>query len=286
MQFFAPPWAAEGRAEMTDAVTVCTALRRALRHSVTVRCYGEIDSTNAEAKRLLLNTDCRTGIKLPLLVMADSQTAGRGRRGRFFYSPPDTGLYFSLVVRCRATETPVSVTTTAAVAAARAIENLTGRAVSVKWVNDLLLDGKKVCGILTEAINDPIEGKVTQVIVGIGVNLTTVSFPPNLADLAGSLAVDVPREALAAAITDTFLDLLPRGGDMEEYRRRSCVLGRDVSFEENGIVRFGKAVAIEADGGLTVRETDGTVRTLRTGEITLRIGGEGDGDRPTCPQKA
>lgn len=255
---------------MDTSVAAMLAIRQALRHSVTVRCYREIDSTNAEAKRLVLASSCCSGVKLPLLVTADCQTAGRGRRGRSFYSPADTGLYLSLVVPCSALETLVSVTTTAAVATARAIERVTGREVSIKWVNDLLLDGKKVCGILAEAINDPSGGRIAQVIVGIGVNLTTEDFPLELQGIAASLNTDAPRTALAAAITDTFLDLLPRGGDMDEYRRRSCVLGRAVHFEEAGVLYAGKAVAIEDDGALVVHCNDGSVRILRSGEITLR----------------
>ena len=124
------------------------------------------------------------------VLLADSQTAGRGRMDRRFYSPPGTGLYLSLLLRPRIPAADaVRITACAAVAAAEAIEEVSGRRTAVKWVNDILLDGRKVCGILTEGSVDPLTGLLRYAVVGIGVNITPPpdGFPPELRTVAGAV---------------------------------------------------------------------------------------------------
>ena len=212
-----------------------------------------VDSTGTECRRRLAAGETRC------LVLAETQTAGRGRRGKSFFSPAGAGLYMSLLFRpAGGPASAVGVTTYAAVRAAEAVERLSGKRCGIKWVNDLYFDGKKVCGILTEAVGDA-------VIIGVGVNLTPAAVPPELEGIAGCLDAPGVRDALAGAIARGLLDYAP--GDvshMAEYRRRSVVLGRRVRFAD----REGVAVAIDDDGGLAVDTAAGRV-VLRSGEISL-----------------
>ena len=238
--------------------------------SVGVHVYGEIDSTNAEAKRLL-----SLGAEAPFLVTADMQTLGRGRLGRSFYSPRGAGMYLSLVcaLPCGAADA-TRLTTMASVAVLRAIERLTGKRAGVKWVNDLFYGGKKICGILCEGIMGAEDGALTHAVVGVGLNLTAAPLPDEIAGIAGALdAPDVPREAFIAEITRAFLRLLA-GDDpayMDDYRAHSMVIGRAVTVIQNGVHRDATALAVADDGALLVRYDDGAEAALRTGEISLRL---------------
>lgn len=248
-----------------------------LEHPMNVRCYPLIDSTNTEAKRLIVK-----GVLHPdktSLLCADCQTAGRGRRQRTFCSPSG-GLYLSLVIpRERiGNASPVSVTTAAAVAVARAIHSLTGETPAIKWVNDLLLHEKKICGILTEAVNTTDGDDIAAVIVGIGINLSSNLLPQALSGIAGALHIQCSRVTLAAAVADSLLSTLADPDYMTDYRRFSCVIGRDVQYEEKGVLYAARAIGVENDGGLEVEHPDGTRRILRTGEITLRLAQRENGE--------
>ena len=231
----------------------------------TVKVFEEIDSTNLEAKRMADVVENEA-----VLLLAESQTAGKGRMGRRFYSPQKTGLYMSYMYTPETDfSDSVTVTAAAAVAVSRAINKLTDLEPQIKWVNDIYINGKKVCGILTEAVT----GKTVKIIVGIGVNITTQSFPEEIEGIADSLKISVDRNELAACIVKELQALISELSErtfIEEYRRRSCVLGREVLFSKNGEEYFGKAIDIDRDGGLAV-ETEAGKITLNTGEITLRV---------------
>lgn len=244
------------------------ALSAAVGQSALVRVFDEIDSTNNEAKRMALD-----GIDSPVLIAADRQTAGRGRMGRSFYSPAKTGVYFSILYRLH---TPlqgiVSVTGAVAVSVMRAIRRVTGRQTAIKWVNDLYLDEKKVCGILCEAVT---VGNVTHLIVGVGINLSTESFPDGLEARAGSLCVD--RDLRTELIAEVWLSLLPSLNDpsdrtwLDDYRTHSCVIGKEIAWTVGETTHHGVAIGINEDGELLAEREDGQTEVLRTGEITLRV---------------
>ena len=175
-----------------------------------------------------------------------------------------------------------AVTIAAAVAVCRTIEALTCRHPRIKWVNDIYLDGgnglegadgeeRKICGILTEAVSDVESGTIESVVVGIGLNVSTRDFSPDLARIAGSLFPgSVSRNRLAAGIAERLMDCQERLGDPElirEYRDRSLLLGREVRFMRDGAECRGLALDIDAQGCLLLREEDGTVVTLRSGEV-------------------
>ncbi len=253
-----------------NAPRVCkNALTKALGahfSDVSVQVFDEIDSTNTEAKRMAL-----AGFFGDALLVAHSQTAGRGRMGRSFYSPTGTGAYFSIL---HTLHTPlcdaVAITSAASVAVMRAIRALTGIQTEIKWVNDLYYNQKKVCGILTEATS---VGENTYVIVGIGINLDTADFPKELANIAGSLGTQVDACDLIAEVYRQISLYLSDPSNREwlaDYRAHSCVLGRKVAWTEAQNTRIGVAEAIDADGALLIRNEKNELVRLHTGEISLR----------------
>ena len=233
---------------------------------VLVRVFDEIDSTNTEAKRMTLD-----GFLGDALLVAHSQTAGRGRMGRSFYSPTGTGAYFSILHTLNAPLCDaVAITSAASVAVMRAIRTLTGIQTEIKWVNDLYYNKKKVCGILTEAVS---AGQSTHVIVGIGINLDTADFPEELTGIAGSLDAQVDACALIAEVYRQIALYLQNPANrewLEDYRAHSSVLGRQVCWKEAEITRTGLAESIDEDGALLVRDEKNEIVRLHTGEISLR----------------
>ena len=248
------------------------ALRQALGDSargLAIHLHQTLDSTNTEAKRL-----SRTDASIPALIVAEEQTNGRGRMGRSFFSPADTGVYFSLLYETNADpRDAVTVTGAAAVCGMRAIRSLTGIETAIKWVNDLYLGGKKICGILAESVL--CENTAPRLILGIGVNLSTSDFPPELQGVAGSL--DAPTLSRADLIGAILCELLPFLRDptdrswIADYKAHSMVLGHAVSWTQNGGVTHGVALDIDERGGLCVCNDAGERFTLASGEISLRL---------------
>ena len=226
---------------------------------VAVEVHKELPSTMAACRAVLQGGAARC------LVLAETQTGGRGRRGRSFFSPYG-GLYMS--VGFPAAPDELGLTCRAAVVTAAAIEAVTGISCGIKWVNDLVCEGKKVCGILAEAVG-------AHVIVGVGVNLVPAPLPPELTETVGFLDCGDVREALAVAIAGGLLRRSPEDrGFMAEYRRRSIVPGRDVicTVGENSFT--ARALDIDDAGGLVVRRDDGRTETLRWGEVSVRCAPE------------
>lgn len=239
-----------------------------LSYDIDVIHLKTVDSTNNYCKRLLANS--KDGA---FLVCADNQTAGRGRQGKSFYSPCDTGVYFTLVIRPDTNlSNAVTATTAAAVAVCKAIETLTALDVKIKWVNDVYLNGKKICGILTEAITDFESQTVDSVIVGIGINISTSDFPDGV-DTAGSLNVDINKAELIATIANELMNI--SGGDyssfIDYYRSHSMIIGEKIKFIQNSVTQYATALSIDERGGLEVvlDETNEHI-VLRSGEITVR----------------
>ena len=232
--------------------------------------YDSIDSTSTEARRLIAAGE----IGDAALVTANSQTAGRGRQGRSFFSPADTGLYMTLAIRTAADfADAVSLTTMASVAAVRAIKRLTPLEPQIKWVNDIYIGGKKVCGILTEAVGAFGSGEV-YILIGVGVNISTADFPSEIENVAASLGQPLSRNALAAELTAELMSFAENLADksyIDEYRAHSLVIGRDITYTRAGEITAARAVGIDENGGLEVEHADGSRDTLRSGEISVRL---------------
>lgn len=233
-----------------------------------------IDSTNNYAKNL-----ARNGEPHGTVVIAKSQTNGKGRLGRSFCSPAETGLYMSIIVKptCKAEKISL-LTSCMAVAASRAIDSVYGTSMKIKWVNDLYLNGKKISGILTEgAINS--KGEADYAVTGIGVNVKSVKkyFTNELLEIASSLEDETGKIAetgkLAAAIVYELEKLLPdfeKGEFIGEYRKRSCITGCDVIVSKPDSDTVAKAVGIADNGGLIVEYKNGQRETLTSGEARIK----------------
>ena len=234
-----------------------------------------VTSTNS-----LLRQEAEQGADEGRVLVAAQQTAGRGRRDRTFFSPPDSGLYLSLLLRPELeAKEALSLTTCAAAAVALAIEECARIPAQIKWVNDVFCGGKKVCGILTEAALDLESGGLQYAIVGIGVNLfpPEAGFPPELPE-AGAVFSARPqglegRSQLAGSILNHFFSFYPdlKTSDFfEEYRKRSLVLGQEITVLEGSTTRTAHALDLEPDFSLKVREADGSLSILSSGEVRVR----------------
>jgi BirA family biotin operon repressor/biotin-[acetyl-CoA-carboxylase] ligase len=240
-----------------------------------IRVFQTIDSTHTQAKR-----EAADGPGRRCVLLAERQTAGRGRFERSFYSPEGCGIYMSVsLTPNRHWPSATLLTTAAAVAVCRAVEALTGLHLQIKWVNDLFLDGKKVCGILTEAVWSLESGEIEGVILSPGLNVKPCgALPDALRGLVGALfeqgGPTVSRNRLAAEILNALFFLLERPSPEDflgEYRARSLVLGREIVFVRRRESIPATALDIDGQGGLIVRLPDGRVETLCSGEVSLRL---------------
>ena len=236
-----------------------------------VKIYGAIDSTNAEARRI---ASSETWDKMPTVILAHEQSAGRGRLGRSFVSRKNGGIFMSLLYftgqpLCDA----VSVTTAAAVFVAEAIESVIGGELKIKWVNDIYNEKGKVCGILTESVKVP-EGYA--IIVGIGINTGDVEFPEELRGIAASVGDVFGKESeIVGNIASCMLRQAAYPTDREYmagYRRRFMLDGEDVVLSSGGEeIGRGRVMGVDDDGGLIfLPEGESESKTVSSGEVTLR----------------
>lgn len=236
-----------------------------MKHALRTQILDRIDSTNAQARRIAAAGDTEN-----TLIIAREQTAGRGRMGRSFYSPADTGLYMTLLCY---PDAPLSdlggLTCAAAWATALAIEELVGATPCIKWVNDLYLHGRKICGILCESVGTP---RGTALLVGIGVNLTTRDFPDAIAGVAGSLQATVCPEALATRICLRLLQYVERPDNalwLDGYRARFMLPGMQVTCILPNERFVATVRGISDSGALLVTDNDGHNRELWAGEVSI-----------------
>ena len=244
-----------------------------LKADIPVFYYDTIDSTNIQAKRFY-EKHKNDSIDTPTLFVADHQSKGKGRLGRSFYSPSRTGLYMSLMIKADSViENIVCLTTAVSVCVTDALTQLCDIDPKIKWVNDIYVNDKKVCGILCEALTNPDSQKIDAIIIGIGVNIDTKDFPKELSDIATSVGQAVNRNELCAIITDNIIDMCKTIDDrkfIEKYKARSLVLGKEITYFENGVTKSATAIDIDNNGGLII-QTESGIKTLSTGEITVRL---------------
>lgn len=241
-----------------------------------LHCFSVLDSTNSYLKRLGAQGACDG-----CAALADEQTAGRGRQGRSFASEAGCGVYLSVLLRPQLdAQRLLPLTGLAAVAVCRAIERTAPVEVQIKWTNDLLLGGKKLCGILTELGLGGASAAVQYVVVGAGVNVNNARFPDELAGLATSLYAHtgqkISRAALAAAMLeelDTMYAALTAGRTadyLDEYRRRCVSIGREARLLWREAQENVTVLGVDDELGLIVQHADGTRETIRTGEVSVR----------------
>ncbi|MBR1811830.1 MAG: biotin--[Clostridia bacterium] len=236
--------------------------------------YDRIDSTNREAMER-----AAAGAAAGTVILADTQTAGRGRLGRSFYSPPGTGIYMSVILR---PDLPLSqlplITACAGTAVAAAVDRLYGTDTGIKWVNDLYLGGKKFCGILSQASIDMERGTPEAVIIGIGINAAKGAFPDEIAEIAVSLEEAAGKRVRRAQLIG---EILKNCADMEAqirsrsflaaYKRRSVLLGKEITVHAPDGIYTAVATDIDENAALLVTTADGSVKRVDSGEVSVRI---------------
>lgn len=243
---------------------------------LSIEVRDTVDSTNT-----VLRAQAEAGAPEGTVLIADHQTAGRGRRTNGFFSPPGTGLYLSVLLRPQLeAKDALCLTTAAAAAVALAIEDVAQVPAQIKWVNDVFCHGRKVCGILTEAALDLESGGLSYAVVGLGVNLCPPEggLPPELEGIAGAVfadraASDAQRSRLAGRILERFFAYyrsLPERPFFADYRARSFVLGQPIDVLEGGGSRPATALDLGEDFSLRIREADGTERWLGSGQVRIR----------------
>ena len=263
--------------------------------------FDELDSTNDHAKELAAK-----GAPHGTVVMAHRQSAGKGRLGRSFFSP-EGGVYMSVIIRPDFDMSKIGlVTTAAAVAVCEAIDEIAlnkvnkdgsgcsaAREALIKWINDIYVDGKKVCGILAEGVTDHETGSLDTIILGIGINTSTEDFPEELSEIAGAVTGDFSKDELAVSIISKLLSYIGEISGtsaaaqaigspkfLKTYKKKSLVLGKTVSVykgsykispEDELPSRSARALDIDDNGGLIVLYSDGSRETLVSGEISIRL---------------
>lgn len=213
------------------------------------------------------------------IVIAQRQSAGKGRLGRSFYSPQETGLYLSILLRPKMNaQQAVRITTCAALAVCDAIEKATGKIPAIKWVNDVYLDGRKVCGILTEASLSMESGGLEYAVLGIGVNVYEPQdgFPEEIKDIAGCVSeqrsADL-RNRLAAYIVTGFNEYyrhICEGGFREDYRRRLMWKGEDIFIISGDSRTPCRLIDVDEECRLEVELENGERKLVSAGEISIR----------------
>ena len=281
-----------------------------------IECFKEIDSTNTYAKRLL--AECgnlrdasgkltKAGQKYhKAVIVAEKQTAGRGRLGRTFVSPEKTGIYISVIYApTGGIKNPARLTASAAVAICRAIKNVLGRLPEaadiepqIKWINDIFVGGKKVCGVLAEGVANFESGMIEAAVVGMGINIkkNKSAFEGELADVVGTLedalsqispeaqasSPSISRVQLAAEIAGQVLNIFEEDSSspaahkaiIKEYKEASFLLGQELTvyplIGDQKSSYKATATDIDENAGLIVTLKDGSQRTLSSGEVTLK----------------
>ena len=240
-----------------------------------IQVHKSLESTNKTAKEMAV-----AGAEHGTIIISDCQTMGRGRYSRNFFSPSGGGLYMSMVLRPEAMhfKNPTSVTAFAAVSVCEAIESISTKVPRIKWVNDIFIDGKKVCGILTEAVTDFESGGLDWVVLGIGINVhtRTEDFPCDLQSIATSIYPDEKmsgvRNRLSAEIINRILgfETLPSETEIfEKYKKRLMVLGKKITVIQNRVEYKATAIDVDSVGHLVVKNESGERITLSSGEIRI-----------------
>lgn len=247
-------------------------IKSLLKNNFKVEVFDCLDSTNTTAKNLALEGGAEGD-----LVIALSQRGGRGRMGRSFYSPKGDGIYFSVILRPKIKAEDISlITPTAAVAVAKAFEDIAKKSPKIKWVNDIFVNGKKVCGILSEAAFNT-DGTAMYVILGIGINLYAPEngFPEDIKSIAGSLLepnekIDI--NLLLSNIINNFFKLykdLKSTDTVDAYRTRLLLKNQKVNYIKNGEPKSGTVLDIDEAFQLVIETESGKTEHLQSGEVTI-----------------
>lgn len=232
-----------------------------------------VPSTNSLAKEY-----AHKGVKEGTVVVANGQTEGRGRMGRKFFSPKDCGVYFSVILRPKKMEEPVFLTVIAGLAVAEAISEVGKKDAKIKWVNDVFVDGRKCCGILSEAVADMESGNIEYVVVGIGINvrLPKNGFDEEIKEIAGVACGAETKDARNRIVAEVLNKIekyylnFDKTEIFQKYRERSFIIGQRVLVVKNDTERVAKAIDIDGDCRLCVEYDDKHTEKLSAGEVRIK----------------
>lgn len=240
-----------------------------------IRYYDVIDSTNLEAKKHQ-HDPCGHG----MVFLAEQQNQGRGRLGRTWISPKETGIWMSILLKPEfAPELASQITLPAALATAEAIREVTNLDCQIKWPNDIVVNGKKICGILTEMGTEGTS--IGYLVVGIGINVNTEHFPEEIQEVASSLKIEggqaYSREDIIAELLNRmeyYYEEFVRDGNLRRlvktYNSLLINKGKKVKIVGNASTETGEALGIDDTGRLLVRMDDGIERAIVSGEVSVR----------------
>lgn len=250
-------------------------LEKYLGQKLNITIFPELDSTNNYLKKLGSQGD-----KANTLVIAESQTSGRGRMGRSFYSPNGTGVYFSLLLHPEIlAEKALNLTVMAAVAVAETVMRYSTGDVKIKWVNDVYIDGKKVCGILTEGAINPITKMLDYAVVGIGINVIAPEndFPEDIKNIAtaifsGNTEEDI-KEKIIAEVINRFLALYNAKEDdhIDRYKEYSFLTGKEINIISGENIRPATVLGITDECHLLVKNEYGKTEEISSGDVSVRV---------------
>lgn len=264
-------------AEKNDILSSYSIKQHLKNPHLDISVFSSVTSTNTILKEM-----AEQGAKEGTVIIAEEQTAGRGRTGKQFYSPKGTGIYISILLRPDIpAEESLFLTTSAAVATARAIEDVSDKRALIKWVNDIYLEDKKTCGILTEGAFNVETGKLDYAIVGIGINVCIPDggFPDNIKDIATAIFDKQTdsinkRSILIANLLDYFMEYykdFKSKSYVKEYIERSMIIGKTITVIEGSKTSIAKAIDIDKNCRLKVQFEDGTTKWLSSGEVSTKI---------------
>lgn len=264
-------------AEKNDILSSYSIKQHLKNPHLDISVFSSVTSTNTILKEM-----AEQGAKEGTVIIAEEQTAGRGRTGKQFYSPKGTGIYISILLRPDIpAEESLFLTTSAAVATARAIEDVSDKRALIKWVNDIYLEDKKNCGILTEGAFNVETGKLDYAIVGIGINVCIPDggFPDNIKDIATAIFDKQTdsinkRSILIANLLDYFMEYykdFKSKSYVKEYIERSMIIGKTITIIEGSKTSVAKAIDIDKNCRLKVQFEDGTTKWLSSGEVSTKI---------------
>lgn len=264
-------------AEKNDILSSYSIKQHLKNPHLDISVFSSVTSTNTILKEM-----AEQGAKEGTVIIAEEQTAGRGRTGKQFYSPKGTGIYISILLRPDIpAEESLFLTTSAAVATARAIEYVSDKRALIKWVNDIYLEDKKTCGILTEGAFNVETGKLDYAIVGIGINVCIPDggFPDDIKDIATAIFDKQTdsinkRSILIANLLDYFMEYykdFKSKSYVKEYIERSMIIGKTITVIEGSKTSIAKAIDIDKNCRLKVQFEDGTTKWLSSGEVSTKI---------------
>lgn len=248
-----------------------------LNYPLNIQVHKTVSSTNT-----VLKEKAEQGALHGTVIIAEEQTSGKGRMGKTFHSPSKTGIYLSILLR---PDFPASealfLTTSAAVAVAKAIEDVSDCKAEIKWVNDIYISDKKVCGILTESSINPENGKLNYAIVGIGINVCFPDggFPDDIANIATSVFEKKEysikkRNILIANLLNYFMDYYNDFSSKKyvtEYINRSMIIGKEISVINGDEILDAKALEIDDSCRLKVRFDNGSEKWLNSGDVSIKV---------------